>query len=196
MRYNAASLSTLNLTSANPPGSTAGIYYSDIVMWSILTHLPALSHFNPQCKVHRSALVWLTANSTLGLLKTIDLNLHSECMSRSPSVLIRFLCSLSTLESLALAGEIHPARSGEWALSHASTLKRLQLKTVKRSDSVFNLVALRAMTPTPLPLLEHLSITIKRSEGDSNEVSMYKVLGTMPRLQSVILGLDCSDFLV
>jgi hypothetical protein len=44
----------------------------------------------------------------------------------------------------------------------------------------------------PLPLLEHLSITIKRSKGNSDEVSMYKILGAMPRLQNIVLGLDTS----
>jgi hypothetical protein len=44
----------------------------------------------------------------------------------------------------------------------------------------------------PLALLEHLTITIKRSEGDLDEVGMYKILGAMSQLQSIVLGLDAS----
>lgn len=44
----------------------------------------------------------------------------------------------------------------------------------------------------PLPLLERLKTTIKRSKGNMDEVGMYKILGAIPRLQSIILGLDTS----
>lgn len=191
-RYKPASLSTLELLN-NP---WADIRQQYIIMCSTLTYLPALIHLKSECQFHRDALAWLTANSPLASLKTLDINLHSECISQSPLVLIDFLCGLPPLEGLALAGEIHTAQSDGLISVHASTLKRLQLKTIDRSDTVFDLMALRALTKTPLLLLEHLSITIKRSKGDSDEVSAYKILGTMPRLQSIILGLDCSDVIV
>jgi hypothetical protein len=141
---------------------------------------------------HSSALSWLISNDKLESLQSLDIVLHSGNMTRHPEVLVDFLRSLSPLEYLALVGETHSTRCPEWISSHASSLKRLQLTTMDYNDSTFGLVSLSATMQPPLPLLEHLSITVKRSKGNLDEVSMYKILGTMPRLQSIVLGLDTS----
>jgi hypothetical protein len=113
-------------------------------------------------------------------------------MTRHPRVLVNFLRSLSPLEYLALTGETHSTRCQRWIAFHASSLKRMQLTAMDCHDSTFDLVSLSVTMQPPLPLLEHLSITIKRSKGNSDEVSMYKILGAMPKLQSIVLGLDTS----
>ncbi|CAD0083589.1 unnamed protein product [Aureobasidium vineae] len=195
--YRAAALSTLELTDAHASGHTSGSWVvigdEHIVMWNKLTHLPALRILKSELKVHASALMWFTVNPSLVSLKTLDIKLQSESMLRRPEALGDLLHSLPPLENLALTGEINPAQSQEWILSHASSLKRLQLKTMEHSNKTFDLVSLSPMVQPLLPLLEHLSITIKRSKGDSDEVSIYKILGATPKLQSIVLGLDCSE---
>jgi hypothetical protein len=194
-RYKAAALSSLELLSHNSLEPRETIRRSGIIMWSILTHLPALDTFKSKLMLDSSALEWLTSNASsgiLGSLKMLDIILHSRNMSQHPNALISFLRSLPPLERLALAGEIHSTRSKEWMSFHTSSLKRLQLTMTNYRNSTFDLVSLSATMQPPLPLLEHLSITIKRSKGNSDEVSMYKILGTMPRLQSIVLGLDTS----
>jgi hypothetical protein len=194
-RYKAAALSSLELLSHHPLESKEKIRRSGIIMWSILTHLPALDTLKSKLVLYSSALEWLTSNASngiLGSLKTLDIILHSRDTSQRSNALVSFLRSLAPLEHLALAGEIHSTRSKEWIPFHASSLKRLQLTTTNYRNSTFDLVSLSATMQPPLPLLEHLSITIKRSKGNSDEVSMYKILGAMPRLQNIVLGLDTS----
>jgi hypothetical protein len=41
--------------------------------------------------------------------------------------------------------------------------------------------------------LEELAITLPRSKGSAEEIGMYRSLGTLPRLRSLILTLDCKD---
>jgi hypothetical protein len=191
-RYRAATLSTLDLTSQKPLDKRQEIRRSGIVIWSILTHLPALRTLKSSLVVHSDALEYLTAKGILGSLKTLDIVIHSKSKSQRPDILVGFLRSLPPLENLALAGEIHPTRCEEWMSFHASSLKRLQLMPLKYRDGTFDLVSLSVILEPPLPLLEHLTITIKRSKGDLDEVGMYKILGAMPRLQSIVLGRDAS----
>lgn len=46
------------------------------------------------------------------------------------------------------------------------------------------------------PLLEKLTIRIKRSKGDAQEVAIYKTIGAFPRLQHLNLDLDASDLML
>jgi len=191
-RYKAATLSSLDLISQSHPSLREWIRRSDIVLWSILTHFPALRTFKSQWALHSSAIEWLTAEGILGSLKTLNIVLYREGSSQDSTFLLRFLRSLPQLDILALAGETYPAQGNQWISRHAPSLKRLQLTTVDPHNSTFDLDSLRTMMRRPLPLLEHLSITLKRSKGDSAELEMYKILGAMPRLQSIVLGLDSS----
>jgi hypothetical protein len=191
-RYKAATLSTLDLTSQKPLDKRQEIRRSGIVMWSTLTRLPALRTLKSSLVFHSDALEYLTAKGILGSLKTLDIVIHSRSKSQRPDILVGFLRSLPPLENLALAGEIHTARCEDWMSCHASSLKRLQLMPLKYCDGTFDLVSLSLILKPPLPLLEHLTITLKRSKGDLDEVGMYKILGAMPRPQSIVLGLDAS----
>jgi hypothetical protein len=125
-RYKAAALSSLELLSHHPLESKEKIRRSGIIMWSILTHLPALDTLKSKLVLYSSALEWLTSNASngiLGSLKTLDIILHSRDTSQRPNALVSFLRSLAPLEHLALAGEIHSTRSKEWIPFHASSLK-------------------------------------------------------------------------
>ena len=191
-RYNTAALSSLDFLSHENPGTRTKIHRSDIIMWSALTHLPALRTFKSKSILRSSAIEWLTTEVILGSLKTLDIVVHLKCNSQRSDILIGFLCSLPPLDNLALTGKIRPTRCNRWIPFHAPSLKRLQLITIKHRDSTFDLVSLGAMMQPPLPLLEHLRITVQRSKGNSDEVGMYKILGAMPRLQSIVLELDSS----
>lgn len=191
-RYRAAALSSLDLISKGSRELKRKIRHADMMMWNILTHLPALHTFKSKLEMDRSALKWLTAKGVLGSLKTLDIAIDHESASRDFGVLVKFLRSLPSSKNLAPTGEIHPPRCHEWISFHASSVKRLRLMMLRPGDNTFNVTSLSALLGTPLPLLEHLSITIKRFRGNSRDVGMYKILGSMPRLQSIELGLDCS----
>lgn len=189
-RFRAAALSSLNLISQSSPRLKNKVRRSDIMMWSILTHLPALQTFKSKLKVHGGALKWLTAKGVLGSLKTLDVAIDYQSVSRHSCILVEFLRSLPPLDNLALTGEFRPTQCHEWISSHASSLKRMRLMMIKPIDSTFDTSSLSALLKPPLPLLEHLSITIERFRGNSSDVGMYEILGAMPRLQSIVLGLE------
>jgi hypothetical protein len=192
VRYATASIASLDFISHLWSEDRANIREPDIIMWSVLTHLPDLRTLKSKRVLHSSALNWLTSNDKLESLQSLDIVLHSGDMTQHPEALVDFLRSLLPLKYLALAGETHSTQCQKWMPYYATSLRRLQLTTMDYHDSTFNLVSLTAIMQPPLPLLEHLAITIKRPKGNSDEVSMYKILGAMPRLQSIALGLDTS----
>lgn len=96
-RYRAATLSSLDFISQRPPELRLLIQRSDIIAWSILTRLSALRTLKSKCKLHCSALDWLTAKGVLGALKTLDVAIDYKSVSRHSGVLVGFLCSLLPL---------------------------------------------------------------------------------------------------
>ena len=106
-RYATASIASLDFITGLNPEDRAKIRESEIIMWSVLTHPPALRTLKSTRVLHSSALNWLTSNDKLESLKSLDIVLHGGDITRHPKALVDFLRSLSPLEHLALAGETH-----------------------------------------------------------------------------------------
>ncbi|THY80348.1 hypothetical protein D6C95_09544 [Aureobasidium pullulans] len=99
------------------------------------------------------------------------MGLHGVSMALKPSTLVEFLWSLPPLKGLILTGETEPRQFKEWIRHHAPTLRRLALEPEESYNSAFDLEYLMILAETSLPLLERLSINIKRTKGNSDEVS-------------------------
>lgn len=196
MRYNIAAITTLDLSSEyESTGSTAPeIRCDDITMWSKVTRFSSLRILKTGRRVDWEALDWMTKNCSFASLETLNMGLHGVSMALKPSTLVEFLWSLPPLKGLILTGETDPRQFKEWIRHHAPTLRRLALEPEESYNSAFDLEYLMILAETPLPLLERLSINIKRTKGNSDEVSIYKMFGSMPKLQSIVLRLDCSDW--
>ncbi|THZ00127.1 hypothetical protein D6C92_01956 [Aureobasidium pullulans] len=100
----------------------------------------------------------------------------------------------SPLKDLKIDGAVGPSTFRAIVQRHASTLKRLWMGNVEtwpreEVTSCFTGV----LQEHPLLQLEDLTLAIRRSKGDENEVAIYKTLGSLPRLQTLDLTLDCAD---
>ncbi|THW58087.1 hypothetical protein D6D25_02904 [Aureobasidium pullulans] len=105
-----------------------------------------------------------------------------------------FVRSLPPLKDLKIDGAVGPSTFRAIVQRHASTLKRLWMGNVEtwpreEVTSCFTGV----LQEHPLLQLEDLTLAIRRSKGDENEVAIYKTLGSLPRLQTLDLTLDCAD---
>lgn len=161
-------------------------------MGDIHTQPPALQTFKSKSVLQSRAIECLATMVILESLKTLGIVVHIKYNSHHSKVLLEFPRSLPPLDNLALTCKIRPTRCKKWIPSYAPNLERLQLMMVEHRDSSLDLVSLSAMMQPPLLLLEHLRITIQRSKSNSDEAGMYKSLGAMPRLQSIVIELDSS----
>ena len=105
-----------------------------------------------------------------------------------------FVRSLPPLKDLKIDGAVGPSTFRAIVQHHASKLKRLWMGNVEtwlreEVTSCFTGV----LQEYPLLQLEDLTVAIRRSKGDENEVAIYKTLGSLPRIQTLDLTLDCAD---
>lgn len=117
------------------------------------------------------------------------------------TVTSKFLAAIPPLEALSieLCGMIDHTTFGV-LLDRHNGLKRLELPMTRFKQygpgphcltvevSLNRICALQQHCPD----LEELNMTVPRSQGDAQEVAMYRALGTMRRLKRLKLDLDCS----
>lgn len=105
------------------------------------------------------------------------------------SCVIRFLDSLPPLKSLAILGAVSEPMVRALLKKHVTALRSLSLpKLLCSADPI---ITLREQCP----YLEYLETTISRTEGDSNEITIYTALGSHPRLRTLRLDLDAQSIL-
>lgn len=97
-----------------------------------------------------------------------------------------FLRSLRPLTELTIDAHVNESLFLPIVKDHGSALHRLSLPGL--SCSLRMISALRI----GCPVLEELSITIRRHEGGIVEVALYNELGRFPRIRSLALKLDCA----
>ena len=103
------------------------------------------------------------------------------------------------MEEIKLAGYTHHATFDTIISRHARpSLRRLEIRPVQYPPSAagdhFYFSRGRLETLQKLaPNLEELEIPIYRTQGDPEEVAIYRVLGNMRKLRRVGLGLNCID---
>jgi len=102
------------------------------------------------------------------------------------NVIPEFLKSLVPLEEIVITGEIRKETLDAVLDHHGASLRRLALPA-----ALVSVDRLKEMNEK-IPWLEHLHIGLRRTGGDADEVALYDTLATFPRLQSLIVELDCS----
>lgn len=138
---------------------------------------------------------YLIANCHFPILTQLDIDLapthyHSVCDNYFPAV-NSFLLGLPALSVLHLS-KWHSDLGMKAILEHHGS--RLYELFLSPSTGVTATLEDLKDVARYCPLLENLSIKIKRSKGDVQEVAIYKTIGALPRLQHLYLDLDASDW--
>ncbi|RAO68449.1 uncharacterized protein BHQ10_004461 [Talaromyces amestolkiae] len=144
--------------------------------------------------VDLEALEYLIANCHFPILTQLAVNLgpiyyRSVNHNYFPAAK-SFLLSLPALSVLHLS-EWHSDIAMEAVLEHHGS--RLYELSISPSTGVTATLEDLKHVARYCPLLEKLTIKIKRSKGDVQEVASYKTIGALPRLQHLYLDLDASD---
>lgn len=189
---------TASLTKLALGTASRNITHADLAVWTNLTNFSALRILKFESAVDDDALVWATTNCSFTSLETLvlDLNyydINERKLELRPQV-SDFLRSLSPLKTLKISGIVSPSNFQACVQRHAPTLRRLWFGAAMIPGMDSNAIGI--LQEHPMPLLEDLALSIKRSKGDESEVAIYKVLGALPRLQTLNLTLDCADFTV
>ncbi|KFY16324.1 hypothetical protein V492_01420 [Pseudogymnoascus sp. VKM F-4246] len=178
--------------------SLEGIAIQLVKDWWASTDFSVLKTLKLGDKLQRDAAEFLTTNCSFPSLANLSLHLHAP-YSSDPSgtkdyydSVNRFLCSLPPLGTLHIFGVDVPQTTRDTALGHhGSSLHKLDLsyQQIAAGDVLQRFLEdIRDYCP----LLEDLNLSIPRSRGDATEVALYKTLGSIPRLQRLILQLEAS----
>lgn len=163
--------------------------------WEAHTDFSLLQTLNFQSLVGKDAFNHLAINANFSSLAALALNFRPEYDQRRHTLdyyksARNFLHSLPPLSTLALrywhcdlSLDFLPDR-------HGSHLRELTISACVDQRLTSEDVSL--ITDNCLQL-ENLTITIPRSRGDAAEVTFYRALSSLPRLQYLDLTLDASD---
>ncbi|KAM5464243.1 hypothetical protein MauCBS54593_007062 [Microsporum audouinii] len=132
-------------------------------------------------------------------LKTLFLRLDSDNLDENAfldGAACVFLQSLPPLNVLKLTGNFSH-ETFKAILGHHRSLQRIWLSPQRKShlasfglDFTLSLDRIRELTSQCLQL-RTVSLLIPRTLGDSQEVNIYRALGSLPRLKDLSLYLDC-----
>lgn len=109
------------------------------------------------------------------------------------SLVAGFLGSLPPLRAIRFITDIDEPIFDSTIRWHGPSLQRLWFPPPEeRSRIFFNSERLVRLSRS-CPSLDDLAISIRRNRGNADEVSMYRMLGRIPRLKILALTLDCED---
>jgi hypothetical protein len=150
---------------------------------------------------------WLTQNYSFPQLRTLKVSLYRNHIYQDRPYYskdaVSFFQALEPLEELSVHGPIDPRIVDAIVSRHGKTLQKLSLRplelpythSVGRNPQEIpmefakeHLIQIQAQCP----ILEDLSITIKRNMSSPSEASMYRCFSKMKSLRSLFLTLDCS----
>lgn len=166
--------------------------------WSRRTDFSVLRTLELERGIEADAFEYLATQCDFSSLTTLVIVLATADLLESPtmdhsSLAKHFLCSLPSLTTLKLVGELTNTTLDAILEYHGALLRKLGLSP---SGTVNRLVITEREVERIAgycPLLEDLSLTVPRSKGDAGEVAIYKALGSLSKLQSLSLTLDASD---
>lgn len=165
----------------------------DVEVWSECTDFSLLQTLKLDTLIEHSALDHLASYRFIKL-KSLSLSLseQSELPLGTITGLFRRLPSLS---SLILKGELYHSTLENIVKLHGSTLRTLSLVAsgTGRARLVLDAKDINVIASC-CPSLEDLTLSLRRSKGDLSEVAAYRILGSLPRLQTIKVFLDASDF--
>lgn len=163
----------------------------DLRMWQEDTDFSILKTLKMGSHLDSEALNFLATHCYFPSLTQLDINFDPNCYySDDFPAANSFLLGLPALSVLRLSG-YRPELATEAVFEyHGSRLHELSL--LPFGFETFTLEELEQVTKT-CPFLEKLTIKIKRSKGDAQEVAQYRAIGALPRLRHLYLDLDASD---
>ncbi len=190
--------------SVNPDDSTHGLGLRLIEAWSNLTDFSLLHTLALVQPVSQEQLLHLSG-TRLPELATLSL----ACQLPSPGGSSRFdyhkafaafLSGLPSLTSLEVTGWDHASHVFAF---HSPRLETLSLVPIEARMYAFSrtvditrcCLTLEGLTTlvSSFPRLTDLSIQLRRSRGDSEEIALYRCIGEhLPNLRRLTLMLDCS----
>lgn len=178
-----------------------------------LTHLQHLTigrFHDTHLGISGDEMEWIIQNRSFPRLKTLSVALtRNDYFVDRPNYVdnvVSFFQAFRPLEELSVDGPID-AQIMETILSrHGNTLKKL---TLHPKEEWFEDVNGRNAANTPMiftkdhlsqianycPLLEELSVPVKRKESRASEVELYRCFGKMKSLRYLFLVLDCSTWI-
>ena len=169
--------------------------------WNCVIDFSALRTLHLDRDLDFSSLRWLVSNAPFDLLRNLSMTfaLYSRLYRDGEEeeylrLFNSLISSLPPLESVTLA--VNPFTSDHFTSVmqyHGKTLRKLHLNTIGDLTSVVFDAPTVTLLGQHCPLLEELKLLVPRSKGDQKEVAIYHALGAMPRLQDVVLMLDCSN---
>lgn len=163
--------------------------------WEAHTDFSFLQTLNLETFVGKDALNHLAINANFSSLVALALNFRPEYGQRRHTVdyyesARHFLHSLPPLSTLALRYWHRDITLDFLPNHHGSYLRKLSISPCVDQRLTNEDVSLITEN---CPQLETLAITIPRSRGDATEVTFYRALSFLPRLQYLDLTLDASD---
>jgi hypothetical protein len=163
----------------------------DLKMWQEDTHFSALKTLKMGPILDSEALRFLATHCRFPSLSQLDINFNPNYYnSEDFPAANAFLLGLPALSVLRLSG-YRPDLATE-AVFEYHGLRLHELSLLPFGHETFTLEELEQVAKT-CPFLEKLTIKIKRSRGDAQEVANYKAIGALPRLRHLNLDLDASD---
>lgn len=161
--------------------------------------------------INDELMEWVAQNCSFPRVKALTLHLgHNFWWDPRPistEKAIALLRSFEPLEELSVAGPLRPEILGAILSRHGPALRKLSLhsttdpydgpndlhrQSVHMSFGKEHILQIRDRCPA----LQELGVPVKRTKSDAAEAEIYKILGTMKRLRSLFLLLDCSEWRV
>lgn len=154
---------------------------------------------------------WIAQNCTFPRLKALGIrierdDLYVEKPNYADNAIALFM-AFEPLDELSVIGPLEPKILDAILLQHGPTLRKL---TLRPTEDQFEDGNGRDRWEMPMvfgkeeilkiqahcPLLQELTVSVKRTKSDTVEAEIYKSFGKMKRLRSLFLILDCSEWRV
>ena len=188
----------------------------ELQSWATHTDFTCLQHLDLGLSYDFSSralsgetMKWLAQNHSFAQLRTLKVSLDRDHVFQDrphySEDAVSFFQALEPLEQLFVHGPIDSQIVDAILSRHGKTLHKLSLRPL---ESPYTYGIGRDPQEVPMeftkehltqiqaqcPILEDLSITIKRDTSSPSEASMYKCFSKMKSLRSLFLTLDCSNW--
>ncbi|KAF2169875.1 hypothetical protein M409DRAFT_64857 [Zasmidium cellare ATCC 36951] len=161
------------------------------------------------CGLSGETMEWLAQTQSFPQVKTLGVWLTRDDLwlerPRYSEQAVSFFRSFDSLEQLSIDGPIDSKILDNVLYHHGQTLRKLSFRPYEdnlsmsnareRLDIPFRFTKDRVLQiEAQCPVLEELAIPVKRNNSSASEAEIYRCFGTMKRLRSLFLILDCSDW--
>ncbi|GAB1309950.1 hypothetical protein MFIFM68171_00160 [Madurella fahalii] len=182
--------------------------------WSSCTDFSSLRHLslgggvgNTYVGINGEAMRWFAQNCSFPRLKALYVHLYrDDARMEKPDYAIdaiTFFNALEPLEELSVSGPLEHNIVDAILGRHGRTLRKLGLRPYESESSLCDNRPHIPLTfgkedilqiQAQCPVLQDLSLSVKRTRSDMREVDLYRAFGAMEHLQFLFLILDCSNW--